>query len=99
MRSEIRSIRYLAKYGAFGNPEAMGFYIYGKRRDGRTVPCNSEVQAHGGIQIYSTYAGKGRFMEEDLTEFSSEEWSRVRSAGNGLGARVCNEILDARKVE
>lgn len=99
MRSEIRNIRYLAKYGAFGNPDAMGFYIYGKRRDGRTVPCKSEVQADGGIQIYSSYAGTGEFAQQDLTEFSLEEWSRVRSGGDSLGARFCNEILDARNVE
>ena len=93
MRSEIRNIRYIAKAGAFGNPDATGIYIYGKRRDGRTVPCKSEVQEDGGIHIYSQYPGPDIYMEEDMTEFSADEWKRVRSAGRISGPRICNEIL------
>ncbi|WP_143090066.1 hypothetical protein [Sphingomonas rubra] len=99
MRSEIRNIRYLAKSGAFGKPNATGLYIYGRRRDGRTVPCHSEVQPDGGIQIYSSYAGAGPYLEEDMTEFSAEEWARVRSADGASAARLCNEILDARPAD
>lgn len=97
MRSEIRNIRYLAKYGAFGNSEAIGFYIYGKRRDGRTVPCKSEVQADGSIQIYSQYAGPGIYMIEDMTEFTRDEWAKVKSGQGWAGVRICNEILDSRR--
>ena len=87
----------MAKFGAFGKSEAVGFYIYGKRRDGRTVPCKSEVQADGSIQIYSQYAGPGIYMVEDMTEFTEEEWARVRSAHDWAAVRICNEILDARR--
>jgi len=96
VRSEIRNIRYIAKAGAFGNPDATGIYIYGKRRDGRTVPCKSEVQEDGGIQIYSQYPGPDIYMEEDMTEFSADEWKRVRGAHGDVGPRLCNEILDSR---
>lgn len=96
MRSEIRNIRHIAKYGAFGNPNAIGIYIYGKRRDGRTVPCKSEFQEDGGIQIYSQYAGTGIYIEEDMTELTAEEWSRIKNAGGGSSVRICNEILKAR---
>ena len=97
MRSDIRNIRYLAKFGAYGRGEAVGFYIYGKRRDGRTVPCKSEIQSDGSIQIFSSYAVKGPYLEEDMTEFTAEEWSRVRAAEGHVAARLCNQILDARR--
>lgn len=96
MRSDIRNIRYMAKSGAFGRSEAVGFYVYGKRRDGRTVPCKSTVDDDGGITIYSHYAGSGQFLEEDVTEFTAEEWSRVRGAVEGAAVRICNDILDGR---
>ena len=96
MRSEIRNIKYIAKAGAFGNPDATGIYIYGKRRDGRTVPCKSEVQEDGGIQIYSQYPGPDIYMEEDMTEFSADEWKRIKAARGEAGPRLCNEILDNR---
>lgn len=97
MRSEIRSIRPVYKNGAFGNPDAMGSYIYGKRRDGRTVACRSEEQPDGGMQIYSAYYTDGHGMEEDLTEFTKEEWVSIRSLRDYAAARRCNEILDARE--
>ena len=97
MRSEIRNIRFLAKSGAFGRNDAVGFYIYGKRRDGRTVPCKSEIKDDGGIEIFSSYATDGPYMEEDMTEFSADEWHRVKAASGHAASRLCNEILDARK--
>lgn len=97
MRSEIRNIQFLAKYGAFGNSEAMGFYVYGKRRDGRTVACKSEIQKDGSIQIYSEYAGSGQFAELDMTEFSETEWLSVKRLHGFAAKRACNAILDGRR--
>lgn len=98
MRSQIRSIRPVYKNGAFGNPNAMGSYIYGKRRDGRTVACRSEQQADGGMQIFSAYHTTGQEMEVDVTDFTADEWKSIRSLSDYAAARRCNEILDARKV-
>ncbi len=96
MRKEIRNIQHLAKAGAFGNTEAIGIYIYGRRRDGKTVPCRSEIQEDGSIQIYSSYSAGGPYLEEDMTELTAEEWSRIKSVNGFLAALICNEILDAR---
>lgn len=97
MRSDIRNIQYLAKGGAFGRSEAIGFYVYGKRRDGRTVPCRLEERPDGSVHVWSSYSGTGPDLLEDITEFTHEEWSRVRAAQRG-GRGVCNEILDARQA-
>jgi len=89
----------MAKGGAFGNNLAIGFYIYGKRRDGRTVACKNEVQIDGGIQIWSEYAapGEGWDLLEDMTEFTLEEWARIQRAKGHEAIRICNEILDTRR--
>ena len=102
MRKEIRYIKVVAKYGAFGRSDAMGIYIYGKRRDGKTVPCKSEVQTDGNIQIWSSYHTGGQFCEEDMTGFSKEEWDLIRRADGADGAdgadatRIANQIIDKR---
>lgn len=99
MRGEIRNIRFVAKDGAFGNKLAIGLYIYGKRRDGRTVACKNELQADGGIQIWSDYAAPGEGWDwlEDMTEFTREEWARIQSAKDYDAVSICNEILDTRR--
>lgn len=98
MRSEIRNIRVVVKNGAFGNPDAVGFWIYGKRRDGRTVACKNEIQTDGGIQIWSSYSSDGPYMEEDLTEFSKDEWEKIRHAAGSEQIWVGNKILSSRPV-
>ena len=98
MRSEIRNIKVVAKYGAFGNTDAMGIWIYGKRRDGKTVACKNEVQADGSIQIWSERFTNGPFLEEDMTEFSKEEWGRIGQAPSGEQSRIANEILKSRMI-
>ncbi len=95
MRSDIRNIQTLAKGGAFGRSEVMGFYVYGRRRDGRTVPCRLDTNPDGSVHVWSSYAGNGPVMIEDVTEFTKDEWDRIHGA-HDAGRRICNEILDAR---
>ncbi|WP_152414524.1 hypothetical protein [Blastomonas sp. AAP53] len=97
MRSDIRNVRFLAKYGAFGNPNAVGFYVYGKRRDGRTVACKTKTQENGSVIVFSTYFGLREYAEYDETEFTSDEWQNIKKAGNEYGAAICNKILDTRR--
>lgn len=96
MRSDIRNIRTLAKGGAYGQSHSVGYYIYGKRQDGRTVPCKSEVQEDGSIQIWSDRIGQGHFVEQDMTEFTKEEWAAILSAPDAERIRLGNEILRKR---
>ena len=96
MRSEIRNIRVVVKYGAFGNTDAMGFWIYGKRKDGKTVPCKNETQPDGSIQIWSERHTNGPYLEEDMTEFSKDEWDRIRGAQGRDQQRLANDILEKR---
>jgi hypothetical protein len=95
VRSEIRNIKVVAKYGAFGNPDAMGVWIYGRRRDGRTVVCKNEIQADGSVKIWSDRPSDGPYLEQDMTEFTKDEWDRISSAGSNQ-SRVANKILKER---
>jgi hypothetical protein len=95
VRSEIRNIRFVHKGGAFGNTEAFGTWIYGKRPDGRTVACKQDVEADGTVTIWSSPA-KDVFTEY-RTEFTEEEWMLIFRARHSERQSVCNRILDSRR--
>ena len=96
MRSDIRNIQHVCKYGAFGNTNAIGFWIYGKRRDGKTVACKNRNRPDGGIAIWSEYFDEKGEFAEDMTEFSGDEWRTIGSAEEFIKQRVGNTILDSR---
>lgn len=96
MRGEIRNIKLVYKGGAFGNPDNVGFWVYGKRRDGRTVPCKHEVDQDGLVTIWSDRAGEGNFFEQDITEFTYAEWLTLLQADASATQRLANAILDQR---
>lgn len=95
MRGEITNVRTLAKLGAFGKPGNLGFYIYGKRRDGRTVPCKNKVLSDGTIQIWSTWFSDTA-VEEDMTEFSKDEWSAIQGLPDAEQIALGNRIIRER---
>lgn len=100
MKSEIRNIRVVYKDGAYGQRNASGRWIYGRRPDGKTVGCKHESLPNGGIRIWSHWKSPGCGKHEiDVceTEFSAREWSRIESAHKVQQALVCNEILSRRK--
>lgn len=88
MKSEIKNIRVIYKYGAFGNPTKFGMWIYGKRPGGRTVACKNKRTEAGGMKIWSNGYE---------TEFSANEWKMITSADTSLQSTICNEILTKRK--
>ena len=96
MESDIRNIKVVCKYGAFGNPDKLGFWIYGKRRDRKTVACKNETQDDGGMLIWSQYSNSDGLFAHDVTEFSKEEWNKIRSTEGLFQKNVGNAILDAR---
>jgi len=83
------------KYGAFGNPNSMGIWIYGKRPDGRTVACKSKTLLDGSMRIWSDY-WKGDDVFEAVTEFSALEWARICSAADDEQPALANAIMAAR---
>jgi hypothetical protein len=94
--SDIRNIQRVCKNGAFGNSDTVGFWIYGKRKDGKTVACKNQQTEDGGLIIWSEYF-HGDDVICDRTEFTPDEWSTIRKI-NGLEQKlVCNKILDKRK--
>lgn len=95
MRSEIRNIRRVAKFGVYGRSDTIGYWAYGRRPDGRTVACRTEVLASGTVIISSNWRSPNCKEGETntcVTKFTKQEWSRVES----LGASECNRILDSR---
>lgn len=97
MKSEIRNIRTVWSYGAYGKADHMGIYIYGKRPDGKTVRCKNREEANGNVVIWSEYC-----IPEDetqtygcATEFTASEWLAVQKSDNQK--HISNKILDQRK--
>jgi hypothetical protein len=100
MTSQIRSVRTLLKNGAYGDRSKEGFYVYGKRPDGKTVPCHYELRADGSVIVWSTWRSpscKPGETERCSSEFSASEWEEINMELDGLGAYRCNQILDRRK--
>jgi hypothetical protein len=100
MTSQIRSVRTLWKNGAYGDPSKEGFYVYGKRPDGKTVPCHHERRADGSVTVWSTWRSpscKAGERERCSSDFSASEWAQINMALDGLGSYLCNQILDRRK--
>ena len=96
MDSDIRNIRQVCKYGAYGNADAVGFWIYGKRKDGRTVACKSKQTADGGLIVWSEYF-VGDECVCDSTELTPLEWENIRKLDSYQQKLACNKILDGRK--
>ena len=96
-RSDIRNVKVVCKYGAFGKANAQGFWIYGKRPDGKTVPCKNQRQADGSMLIWSERYDDGPYVIEDVTEFSASEWELIRKSKPHLQKIVGNKILDSRE--
>lgn len=99
MRSEIRRIRTVAKAGAYGDPDKVGFYVYGTRPDGRTVPCNHKVRPDGSVVVWSTWRSpeceRGEVVE-CASEFTSAEWSEITEGVLDLESYRCEQILKRR---
>lgn len=95
MDSDIRNIQWICKYGAFGNPDAAGFWVYGKRKDGKTVACKNRATEDGGIIIWSEYF-QGDDCVCDSTELSASEWSEIKKHTGYRQKQVANQILDSR---
>lgn len=99
MKSDIKNIRIVCKYGAFGNPNALGTWIYGKRPDGITVACRREETADGGMRIWS-YWKSPRCNENEIdeceTEFSADEWKIINQEPGELQSLKCNQTLQNR---
>ncbi len=96
MDSDIRSLQRVCKYGAFGNPDGQGFWIYGKRKDGKTVACKNKVTSDGGLIAWSDYFRGDEFVR-DRTELTPEEWSKIKDLDGFEQKLACNKILDERK--
>ena len=96
MRNEIRNIRLVYKFGAFGDPYKFGTWIYGKRPDGKTVACNHIEGENGSIYIYSYKPTFGKYIEDWATEFAAEEWKLIISTEESKRLTVGNQILNAR---
>ncbi len=97
MESDIRNIQWICKNGAFGNPDAIGFWIYGKRKDGKTVACKNKQTDGGGVIIWSEYFLGDEYVCNS-TELSADEWSEIKKHTGYLQKRVGNEILDGRQL-
>ena len=95
MRSDIRNVRQVYKYGAYGDPNAMGIYVYGRRPDGRTVACKSKLKENGVMSIWSYFA-EGEELLDCYSEFAPDEWARITAASESDQARISNAIIDAR---
>lgn len=98
MRHDIRDVRVIIKGGAFGNPNAYGHFVYGRRLDGRTVPCKHEMLDDGTVQIWFCRSTDGPELEEDMTKFSSAERKKITRAPEHEQKLVSNEILRNREL-
>ena len=96
VRSDITYLKTVGKYGAFGDVNSYGTWLYGRRPDGKTVPVNKRVLADGTIEIWSETHVDGEFIRYS-TEFSSDEWLSVCLSENADEfARKVNLILFTR---
>ena len=99
MKSEIRNIKLVYKYGAFGNPNKFGRWIYGKRPDGKTVACKNQRTDNGGMKIWSYWVSPScndQEIDSCETEFSEEEWKEITRLPIERQSKKCNEILGKR---
>lgn len=99
MKSEIRSIKIICKHGAYGNPNAVGFWTYGRRPDGRYVPCKTEVRRDGSVIIISHWRSPScseHEIEECATEFSAAEWGLLEKTPEKRQPSECDRILEER---
>lgn len=100
MRSEIRNIRMVAKDGAYGDSTKTGFWIYGRRPDGRTVPCKCRTLPDGRVVVFSTWKSptcKTGEVEECVSEFTPEEWRYVVTQPDEEAIYRSNRVLDSRR--
>src|SRR5665213_2195663 len=100
LRSEIRGIRTLWKYGAHGDPSKQGYYIYGTRPDGKTVPCHHEIHPDGSVEVWSTWRSPScnpGEVAKCASEFSASEWRELSEGVDGLEPMRCEQILNRRK--
>lgn len=99
VRSQIRGIQTVAKSGAHGDPTKVGLYVYGKRPDGRTVPCHCDVRQDGSVVVSSTWRSpecKPGEVTECASEFTASEWREIEGGHPVLMSFRCNQILDRR---
>lgn len=100
MKSEIKNIRFVCKEGAYGNINALGRWIYGKRPGGKTVACKNKKTENGGVIIWSKYYSHLDDVVYDCeTEFSKEEWQRISENFDNSyeQIRISNQILKSRE--
>lgn len=99
MKSEINNIKIIYKFGAFGNPNSFGTWIYGRRPDGRTVACKNETTESGGKRVWSYWRSPScKENEVDVCEtlFTKEEWAEILAKPKELQSLTCNQILRNR---
>lgn len=99
MRRQIRSIQTVAKSGAHGDPTKVGLYVYGKRPDGRTVPCHCDVRPDGSVVVWSTWRSpecEPGEVAECASDFTASEWREIDEGHPALMSFGCNQILDRR---
>ena len=100
LKGEITHIREVYKSGAYGDSNSVGRWIYGKRPDGKTVACENEETASGGIRIWS-YWESPECAENEIdtceTEFTAKEWRGITKAPKHDQPSVCNIILRERE--
>lgn len=99
MKSEIKNIKIVHKYGAFGNQNSFGRWVYGRRPDGRTVACKNEITKEGGIKIWSYWVSpncNANEIDTCETEFTKDEWESIMKQPNQLRSIKCNQILRNR---
>lgn len=98
MRGEITDIRIVYKYGAFGNSDKFGTWVYGRRPDGRTVACKYEYKADKSVEIWSEYySKKEEVFYGCTTDFSEKEWREISRSAKAAQPYICNKILEKRK--
>lgn len=105
MRSDISDIRAIYKYGAYGDPDKFGMWIYGRRPDGKTVACEHGVDTSGNYWVASCYTNSvntsgTQSLKSWVTEFTKAEWQTIFVGTDEIQQiRHSNEILRKRRVE
>lgn len=100
MKSEIKNIRQVHKFGAFGNKKSFGEWIYGKRPDGKTVACMHEKTPSGGIMIWSYWESPScseHEIDACYTEFTRSEWTMITKLEGNMQQIESNKILRERE--
>lgn len=76
VRSDITYLQNVGKFGAYGDVNSFGSWLYGKRPDGRTVPVKRRFLDDGIVEIYSETEVDGEFIRY-VTQFTSDEWLTI----------------------